>query len=273
MKHRLHVLGFPHTWTAKEHCACAYTAKVYKFCRMMYDLGHTVYHYGAEGSDPIATENVQVMSRKEQEKYFGVWSKDNIYDAKLDWDPKMEYWRLINTRSIAEVLLRKQKKDIICAITASQKLVCDAFADECLGVEYGIGYTGTFSKYRCFESYSHMHMMWGHDNLNRDGSYYDVVIPNYFDMDDFPDRLSEQRGDYYFFIGRLISRKGIKIAVDVCNQLGKRLVIAGQGCKEYKILSDNHARLVGWDNQVYEGNIQYIGHVNIEQRNVAMAGA
>ena len=32
---RIHVLGLPHTKTTKDFTACAYTQKVWKFCKMM----------------------------------------------------------------------------------------------------------------------------------------------------------------------------------------------------------------------------------------------
>jgi glycosyltransferase involved in cell wall biosynthesis len=41
--------------------------------------------------------------------------------------------------------------------------------------------------------------------------------------------LGEGKGDYYLFIGRLIERKGYKIAQEVCQRLGKRLILAGPG--------------------------------------------
>ncbi len=65
-KFRFHVVALPHTKTHKDFCACAYTMKVFNFCKMMHDLGHEVYHYGAEGSDPPCTENVQIISTQEQ---------------------------------------------------------------------------------------------------------------------------------------------------------------------------------------------------------------
>ena len=52
-KFRLHVIGMPHTRTTKEYNACAFTQKALKFCKMMTDRGHTVYHYGVEGSNPV----------------------------------------------------------------------------------------------------------------------------------------------------------------------------------------------------------------------------
>ena len=64
MKFRLHVLGLPHTRTNLDYTACAYTQKAYKFCKMMTERGHTVFHYGVEGSNPICTENVVVVSNE-----------------------------------------------------------------------------------------------------------------------------------------------------------------------------------------------------------------
>lgn len=37
MKFRFHALGVPHTVTSENFSACAYTQKVLKFCKMMYE--------------------------------------------------------------------------------------------------------------------------------------------------------------------------------------------------------------------------------------------
>jgi glycosyltransferase involved in cell wall biosynthesis len=60
-----------------------------------------------------------------------------------------------------------------------------------------------------------------------DGRFYDVVIPGYLEPEMFP--LGDGLGDYYLFIGRLIDRKGYAIAQEVCQRLGKRLILAGPG--------------------------------------------
>jgi glycosyltransferase involved in cell wall biosynthesis len=59
------------------------------------------------------------------------------------------------------------------------------------------------------------------------GNYYDRVIPNYFDPADI--EYSENKEDYYLFIGRMIQRKGILTALKTCELIGKKLIIVGQG--------------------------------------------
>ena len=57
-----------------------------------------------------------------------------------------------------------------------------------------IGYTGTFSRYRVFESVPHQRYVYGlqHDD---NGYFFDTVIPNYFDPDEFPVKL--EKDDYF----------------------------------------------------------------------------
>jgi len=59
------------------------------------------------------------------------------------------------------------------------------------------------------------------------GHYYDRVIPNYFDAKDFPYRAEKE--DWFFFIGRLIERKGVYTAIKTVDAIGAKLVLAGQG--------------------------------------------
>jgi len=68
---RLHLLGIPHTVTTKAFAHCAFTQKVYKFARMMTPLGYEVIHYGVEGSDSGATEDVVLMSQEEHQRLLG----------------------------------------------------------------------------------------------------------------------------------------------------------------------------------------------------------
>ena len=72
-----------------------------------------------------------------------------------------------------------------------------------------------------------MHFHWGRDGRYDGKGWNEVVIPNAFDPEMFT--LQEQKGDYFLFMGRLNADKGIEIAIDVARQVGKRLVVVGQG--------------------------------------------
>lgn len=57
--------------------------------------------------------------------------------------------------------------------------------------------------------------------------WYDAVIPNYFDLDDFD--YCAEKDDYFLFLGRVNSGKGIHIALQVVRDIGGKLLIAGAG--------------------------------------------
>ena len=249
-KFAFHVISLPHTQTTAEYTHCAYTQKVRKFCDMMTDLGHDVYLYASEENEARVKELVTVISKEKQREFFG----DNDHTKNffnIRWEVYDPAWVHMNVNAVKAIAKRIQPKDFICIIGGlCQKVIADAFPSN-FAVEYGIGYTGTFSKYRVFESYAHMHLVHGLQHDEYHGSFYDTVIPNYYDIDEFP--FSEEKDDYFLFVGRLNQDKGFGIAQEVCQKLGKRLILAGQG--------------------KFSGYGEHVGVVGVEKRGELMSKA
>jgi glycosyltransferase involved in cell wall biosynthesis len=267
---RLHVAALPHTHTIWEYSPCAYTAKVLGFCRMMMERGHEVFLYSGERNEAPCTEHIPCTTEDRRAKHVG----DNHFTA-ASFDYNLPFWRDFNDNVIAGIKKnRLSNKDFICVIGGyAHKQIADAFPDM-ITVEFGVGYPGTFSKYRVFESYAWMHMIYGaaHPNAagEADGNWWDAVIPGYLDPAMFP--FSAEKDDYYLFIGRLVDRKGYRIAADVCFDLGKKLIVAGQGTPpigtEYVGVVDPVARgkLMSRAKAVFVPTIyiEPFGNVNIE---------
>lgn len=248
-KFTFHVVNLPHTQTTAEYTHCAYTQKVRKFCNMMTDLGHEVILYASEENEARVSELVTVITKEKQREIFG----DNDHTKNffnITWGVHDPGWVEMNANTIREMATRIKPRDFICVIGGlCQKIVADAFPNN-MAVEYGIGYTGTFAKYRVFESYAHMHWVHGYQN-DDNGNFYDTVVPNYYDEEEFP--YVDKPDDYYLFIGRLIDRKGWRIAQEVCQKLNKRLILAGQGD--------------------FDGYGEYVGVVGVEERGKLMSRA
>lgn len=221
MKYTFHVISLPHTNTNEHFLSCAYTQKVIKFCSMMMSLGHMVYLYGTDEKKNKAKCTKFIPCGKNS------FTKDNYITAAFDVNAP--HWVSMNSEVIRKLSKNKKQKDFICLIAGiCQKPIADAFP-EMISVEFGIGYSGTFAKYRVFESYAWMHSVYTQNQSASgvDGNFFDYVIPNYFDIKDFP--FSDKKEGYYLFIGRLIDRKGFHIASEVCKHLKAPLIIAGQG--------------------------------------------
>jgi len=235
-----HIMGLSHTPTNKvDSLSCAYTQKVIKLCSMLKSLGHTVYFYGIESSDVICDENIQVLSREELETSLGKHDDMNKF-YNLDYTTKAQ--ETFNTNTIQEINIRKSSKDfLLCPYGFGHKIIADAVQIP-LTVESGIGYTDTFALYRVFESYTWMAHVYGR-NKQDNGSNYDCVIPNYFDPNDF--EFSNTKHDYILYLGRLIGRKGIEIAMQATELANTNLIIAGQHCNENLNLDRPHVKYVG----------------------------
>jgi glycosyltransferase involved in cell wall biosynthesis len=261
---RFHILSLVHTQLTKEYISCAYTTKARRFCDMMTSLGHETYVYAGEECEADVTELVTIYSKAKQTKWFGKFDYHTGF-FPLTWDPNDRHWKESNYATIREIEKRLQPDDIICVIAGEcQKQVAEAFPNNPV-VEYGIGYRGSFANFRVFESYAHMHWVYG-DLLHSDnGRHYDCVIPNYFDPSEFTSDL--EREDYYVFLGRFIARKGVEIAAKATEKLGAKLIMAGQGCTQ------RGNSFIGSDIVIQGDHISHIGHVDVEQKAILLGKA
>ena len=262
---RFHVVGLPHTQVTKEFALCPFTQKVLNFCKMMKSLGHVVYLYG--GGDKCETdcdEFISCLSEQKQQEYFGNvdWHKDFF---PVVWEWSRPYWVEMDNNAVLAIKQRALPKDFICLIGGlSQKPIADGLSDY-TNVEFGIGYTGVFAKYMVFESYTWMHHIYGLRGIEN-GRNFDCVIPNYYDVNDF--KFSDKKDDYFLYIGRIIPRKGVAIAAEVCGKTGKQLIIAGQG-----VISNNNGIIKTKDLVLTGSHLKYVGTVGVKERSELMGKA
>jgi glycosyltransferase involved in cell wall biosynthesis len=253
-KFRFHILGLPHTVSSKEYLACAYTQKVVKFGKMMKARGHTIIHYGHEDSDLICDEHVTVITNKDLEIAYGNYDwRNNFFKFNTGDHAYLTFYK----NAIREVGKRKQKHDFILPFWGSGvRPVCDAHPD-LITVEPGIGYAaGHWARWKVFESYAIYHAYCGLDNVGTcKQDWYDCVIPNYFDPDDFT--FQEKKENYFLFLGRVYSGKGIHVAIQATEAAGEKLIIAGQNP----------------DNMKFPDHVEFVGYADVEKRKKLMAGA
>ena len=257
MGYRFHLLGLAHLPTNKNFRQCAYTMKVVKLASMLKKSGHTVFFYGCEGSEVECDEFIPVLTEAARVKCYGEYDMNKEF---FKHDGKDAAHTEFNVNAAIEIRKRMYPTDFLLITMGNyQKPIADALQLH-KTVESGIGYSGIFAKFRVFESYGWMQYMYGLTK-QEDGSWYDAVIPNYYDPRDFPQ--GKQDGDYFLFVGRLIFRKGLDIAVQVTKRLGKKLIVAGQGS-----LQNPQERL-----NITDPHVEHVGCVGPERRAVLMGGA
>ena len=254
MKHTFQILGLPHTVSSKEFNACAYSQKVVKFAKMMTDRGHTVIHYGHEDSDLQCSEHVTVLTNDDFKISYGShdWRK-----TFFKFNTNDHAYRKFYDNAIREISKRKRKHDFILPFWGSGvRPICDAHQD-LICVEPGIGYAGGhWARWKVWESYAIYHAYCGLKNVGQcNQDWYDVVIPNYFDVEDFD--FNPKKEDYFLYLGRVYNGKGVDIAIQATERAGVKLVIAGQKEEGYKL----------------PDHVEYVGYADVPTRKKLMANA
>lgn len=242
---RFHILGIPHSISSPEYSTCAFSQKVVKLCKMLKMRGHYVIHYGHEDSRVEADELVTVTTNADMEKSYPGWDWRTQSFPTFRWEDQI--YKAFYALSIGEIQKRKRPGDfLLCSFGGGHKVVADMHNDMIV-VEPGIGYpTGSFAKYRVFESYAVMHAYQGQAKIQNASNdfWFDAVIPNYFDLADF--KFSEQKQNYFLFLGRVNDGKGAHIAQQMADATGTELIMAGYYAHDNpKLEASKNVKLVG----------------------------
>ena len=289
MKHyTFHLVSLVHLPQSRTYMSCAFTQKNRKMAKILTSLGHEVFFYGSEGSDVEEYCNsdklhfIQTHTLKDIIDDYG--EGDNRFEVGYNWMNK-DFKHDFNTTKkpstikfykncVLEINKNKKKDDFLLLSQGNYFEPIKKYVNfsKYLTCEFGIGYRGSVkSNQRAFESSYIQNYTYGSEyglNTCGNGSYYDRVIPNYFDPDDFI--YSDKKKDYFLFIGRMILRKGILTAYEVAKTLNKKLIIVGQGAR---VIDGNLVDDEPHEFTLPKGNWEYQGFVDVGKRKKLMSEA
>lgn len=240
MKPTLHILSNPFGTVHYNNRMDPFSFTTWKFIHHMQKLGWPCIYYGTIGSE---VECEMVLCLEE------------------DTDNKDHRWLKYNENARDEIGKRKKPNDMILSFYGSATQPATDSHKDLKIIEPCIGYptTNVFAPYRIFCSYGHMHMYYGEKNMLMNPSWYDEVIPNAITATEF--EYKAFKDDYFLVFGRVIETKGIHLAIQATEHLGKRLVIAGPGSLES----------LGYQN--LPKHVEYVGFADVPMRKKLMADA
>lgn len=232
---KLHVLVNPNSPTGLMNRIDPFAVHAYKYIKHL-KKHYEIIHYGVPNSQ-VECEHV------------------NIYSNYGDIDT-------FNILAGEQIAKRKSANDIIiCFFGLSNKKACEMNQD-CRWVEPSIGYrtSGVFAPYRAFTSYAQMHFYYGQREMLMNPSWYDEVIYNPFTISEFD--YQENKEDYFLYFGRVQEDKGVHLAIQATEKLGKKLIIAGPA-KDLQHMGYNSI----------PDHVELVGYADPEKRNKLMGGA
>lgn len=235
---KIHILSNPHQATGLSRPDEAFSVIIHKFVKNLHSHFDMI-HYGLEGSD-VACEHVDLPS-----------------------DPEA-----FNRVAAQEIGKRKSPGDLaLCFFGHENRGAVDPHP-ELKVIEPSIGYhpNGVFAPYRVFASYANMSYYYGRHDMMMEPSWYDAVIPNPFDPDEFEYR--EDKEDYLLMFGRVTKVKGVHLAIQLAQRLNQRLILVGPGDDIRE-----HPTFAGIGYNQPPRNVELMGPVGPEERSRLMSRA
>lgn len=244
---KLHLLSIPHTITTDEFSHCAFTGKVKRFGPMMTPLGYEVIHYGNEGADSGATEDVEVLSRTEFESFIGKYDPKAKKFVGDEANVNTPLYKEFNKRLGRILRSRVSKGDIVCLPFGFAHKEALQEISTGFWVETGIGYPEPWLNFRVYESYSQLARVHGSELVKQSpvfGSNYHWVIPNYYDLNEW--NVREKRGSYVLYFGRITDIKGLGTVVELAKKRPDLdFVLVGQGDPAPYVSASSNIHYVG----------------------------
>ena len=231
---KIHVLSNPRTPIGLINRVDPFAVHAYKYIKHLSQHFHMI-HYGISGAQ-VDCEHVDVPTSP----------KDIVGFNQLAGE---------------EIQKRAEPDDIIvCFFGVDNKLACD-MNPKCKVVEPSIGYraNGVFAPYRVFTSYANMHYFYGERGMLMSPSWFDAVIGNPFTLSEF--EYNQNKEDYFLYFGRVCEEKGVHLAIQATEKIGKKLIIAGPG----SLQSIGYSRV--------PDHVEMFGVANAEQRKQLMKNA
>ena len=246
---RFHLLAPPNGQTTSAYSLDGFCMATIRMAKLLKELGHTVILYASEENEAPCNELVSILSKEEQNT---ILAGCQYQYAATDKNGE-KLWAVFNERCIKELGKRKKPKDFILTIGGTgQQAIAEAHQD-LITVEYSIGYVGSFSRYRVYES--HYWRAWSTGKQQSpDGRFFDEVIPLFFDENEFTFR--KEKEPFALFVGRLTPKKGLSIACQAAEKAGVQLKVIGHG-----------------DTSLVTHGAEYLGAVSMQERNDWMSRA
>lgn len=272
--YKFHLLSLPHAKVNKDFCHCAFTQKIFNMSKMIGMMWYELVTYWTEWWQPPYWKFIETFSQEDFDRIYNKSHKDNLFDST-----NQEWWKIYCDNTIEAIQKERSWKDILLiSYWYAHKPIKDALG--IATIEMGIWYPQSMQDcFRVFESYAWMYNHYGQDqvraeNINNQSarnqaicpSDYDIVIPNYFDLNDFV--FNDKPEDYFAFVGRPSWDKWRSIAIDVCQRKWIKLKLAWQS----KQVVDQHLEEMKKDGKDVS-MIEHIGRVWVKERNELMKNA
>ena len=243
-----HLVAPPNTQTTSAYALDGFSQYTIRFARILKALGYTVLLYASEENEAPCDELIPIISKREQATILG----SGQYQA-ANISAEHPLWKLSNMRAVCEIAIRKQPQDLLCLIGGLAQQPIAAAHPDLMCVEYSVGYIGSFSPYRVFQSQAWMHLTYGRQGI-ANGRFFDTVIPGFFDPADFPFHADKE--PFALYVGRLTNDKGITVACQAARVAGVQLKAIGHG-----------------DRSLVTDGAEYLGALATAERNQWMARA